>query len=958
MNAKNASVIGLIFLSLLVIPAWGEISAPKVTVSALEKEYLFQANGVPTAGLIQDHIGWARQMVERLNKIKAPASVSFKKELKALKTIESQLTKADLTEEALLKLYLDTREVKRSIAFKNPFIDFNKILVIDNPYPGRSQEPAHEARHRNGHLAQNGGRLVVLGGLDPDSPVKQLAPEAGQLGSFWRPDLSFDGTKVLFCMKPQDEQVFHIFEMNADGTDLKQLTFGDYDDLDPIYLPDGKIMFSTSRANTYIRCMPYTYSFVLARCDADGKNIYIISRNSECDYLPSLMNDGRVIYSRWEYTDKALWRVQSLWTVNPDGTNVRAFWGNQSVWPDHTTEPRAIPGSQNIFFTGLGHHAWFDGCVGQINPAEGLNFPKGLYKVTQDVEWPESGDGPIDPKLNDQYHREGAYAEYKTPYPLSEEYYLVSARSGGGRAKFKLFLMDVYGNRELLWEGKYNAIHAMPFKARVVPPMQPDSVKWPKIDPAKPQAVAPGILYTNNVFDGAPEIPRDKVKYLRIIQMDPKTYSTWAKTYQHDGPAVGASQAESVKFVHGTVPVEKDGSVCFELPPGKAFYFQLIDENYMCIQNMRSFTGVMPGETRGCNGCHELQQNTGNTSSSIPNRSIAMTNGPVKPTPPPWAGQSVSYQRFVQPVLDQYCVECHNEKHKNPALNFKFRDSKIGWQIRVQTRPDEKSPFTEPYLTLAARGDYVRWGQSMEKDDVGVPVSLAGTFIVEGYGTHDPESLKTLPPMSILSHKSKVIRNAMSGKHHKVKVDQASLRRLIAWTDCNGPYLGKEEIRQMYDPKIENIASLPVRPRVGTAPEIQRFNLYQNGNSVAAATGPLKLAPDNYQSARHGSSLPRPESLLAVPAAYRSLETPKSQGLPQKAKIISAAYGQGKTYKDVTETVKGLWTAGQSTKLTQYNTFFGDPVFGVAKDLKITYTLAGKTKEAIFSENTPIQIMR
>ena len=105
MNAKNASVIGLIFLSLLVIPAWGEISAPKVTVSALEKEYLFQANGVPTAGLIQDHIGWACQMVERLNKIKAPASVSFKKELKALKTIESQLTKADLTEEAILKLY-------------------------------------------------------------------------------------------------------------------------------------------------------------------------------------------------------------------------------------------------------------------------------------------------------------------------------------------------------------------------------------------------------------------------------------------------------------------------------------------------------------------------------------------------------------------------------------------------------------------------------------------------------------------------------------------------------------------------------------------------------------------------------------------------------------------------------------------------------------------------------------
>ena len=223
-----------------------------------------------------------------------------------------------------------------------------------------------------------------------------------------------------------------MYEIDADGANLTQLTDGCYDDFDPIYLPDGQhILFSTTRGHTYVRCMPPTNAFVLARCDRDGKNIYLTSQNNEPDYLPSVMNDGRVIYTRWEYTDKPLWRAEKLWTVNPDGTQVSTFWGNQSVWPDVMKDVRAIPGSRRVMFTGCGHHDWFAGSLGMIDPDRGLNFPEGLTKITAELPWPEVGNGPVDPIECPDYHRSGNYRAYFSPYPLGEKDFLVSAERDG-----------------------------------------------------------------------------------------------------------------------------------------------------------------------------------------------------------------------------------------------------------------------------------------------------------------------------------------------------------------------------------------------------------------------------------------------------------------------------------------------------------------------------------------------
>ncbi len=759
--------------------------------AALESDWLFQAEGKKLATRTAEEIRWARELVSRLKQNhKTP---SLESELSQLRILQQQLdnqadNKADQTE--LKEIYFEVRKIKRRIMLKNPVINFTKVLFIDNPFPQGAEWP-HQARHRNGMMAVPGGRLLVLDGLHPGGKIRKLAPK--KPGSFWRPDLSFDAKKCLFCYKPHDEKSFHLYEININATDCKQLTFGDYDDLDPIYLPDGHIMFSSTRANTYIRCMPYTYCYVLARCDSDGKNIYLISRNNETDWLPTLLNDGRVIYSRWEYHDKALWRIQSLWAVNQDGTGTAAFWGNQSVWPDHLAEARPIPGSSRVMFTGLAHHDWFVGSIGILDQRKGFNFPNGLTKVTADTPWPECGKPPLDPHEADDYHPSGRYTAYKSPYPLSEQDFLVSARRGG---RFRLYLMDVYGNRELIYEGAHNVWYAQPVRPRKRPAAQADRVAWPGTGPER-RPVEPGVLFSADIYQGVPDLPRGMAKYLRVIQMDARTYSSWTRDARFSGPAVSLIQDDGVKRILGTVPIEQDGSVHFKVPAGRILHFQILDEHYRALQTMRSFSGVMPAERRGCVGCHEMHSTAPLNNSA----GIALQHDPVELTPPPWGTKSISYERLVQPVLDQHCGECHQGSGEGRQ------------KLDLTLRPGFKF-FKEPYVTLVGGAQFS--GVSPNK------VGIAGAIMAENFAQSDPESYVTFRPMQHLSFKSKLIEIAMSGEHHGVKVDPVGLRKLIGWVDTNCPYRGHEEIMAIADPEFPGIDLLPIRPRTKTAPTIAR----------------------------------------------------------------------------------------------------------------------------------------
>ncbi|MHC4404956.1 MAG: TolB family protein, partial [Planctomycetota bacterium] len=258
--------------------------------AVLQRDWLFQADDNPTRKRTADEVQWARALAARLHKTGGP---DLSAQLAELDVLEERLEALEegAGAEAVRKVYLDVRRVKRRIMLKNPVVDFTQVLFIDQPYP-RGAEWPHQARHRNGMMATPGGRLLVLEGLHPGSRVRKLAAE--KPGAFWRPDLSFDARRVLFCYMAHDESSFHLYEIGIDGTGLRQLTDGPYDDVDPIYLPDGHIIFTTTRGNTYVRCMPYTYCYVLARCDADGENVYLISRNTEPDWCPVVLNDGQV----------------------------------------------------------------------------------------------------------------------------------------------------------------------------------------------------------------------------------------------------------------------------------------------------------------------------------------------------------------------------------------------------------------------------------------------------------------------------------------------------------------------------------------------------------------------------------------------------------------------------------------------------------------------------------------
>lgn len=748
----------------------------------------------PSPQRIGDEIRWALELADRIE-TQAAGAVSFAEE--RLKLAEyarqaSELTAGDR------ELYFQVRDLKRRIMFRNPVIDFDRLLFIDQPYP-QGREWQHETRHRLGYQAVPGGRLLVLEGLDPGGRLRQLMPQPPLHGSFWRPDVSFDGSKVLFCFKPHNEKAFHLYEIQADGSGLRQLTDGIYDDFDPIYLPDGHILFSTTRGHTYVRCMPPTNAFVLARCQADGKNIYLVSRNNEPDYLPSLMNDGRVIYTRWEYTDKPLWRAQGLWTVNPDGTQVQTLWGNQSVWPDLLKDARSIPGSRRVMFTGSAHHNWFSGSVAIVDPDQGFNFPHGLAKVTAELAYPESGNGPVDPVESPRYHASGAYAAYYSPYPLGEQDFLVSANRGG---KFVLYLMDTDGNRELIYEGAHNIFYAQPFRPRSRPPMIADRVAWPTRE--QRDQPAPGVIYSGNVYRGAPPELTGRARYLRVLNIEHKTYTYWYKRpYLSTGPVVSAVQSEGVKRVFGTVPIEPDGSVAFYAPSGVPLHFQLLDDQQRALQTMRSFTGVLPGEQRGCLGCHESHSRT----PAVETGFSALRQTPRTIQPPPWGTASVSFPRFVQPVLDQYCGQCHQgDGEGRKTLDLTDR---LGFLI-----------FSEPYLLLTGRP---AWGRPYEKPENPPPgFGIANILHVEGYDQRDPRAYQTPPPMTALSLHSKLIEIASSGQHYEVRVDPLSLQQLIAWVDTMAPYRGAEEVRELDDPEFQGIDWLSIRPRIKTAPTIIR----------------------------------------------------------------------------------------------------------------------------------------
>ena len=605
-----------------------------------------------------------------------------------------QLTK-DTSEQDQRELYFQARWTVREMALANPLLDFDRIVFAKRIPPAFP----HMSDQYYGWWSRAGGGIYVLEGFKGGSPKLRCLTKHFPKGSFVRPDLSYDGKKVLFAycrfypethkMQKADksklpEDVFYkIYEMNLDGSACRQLTRGRYDDFDCRYLPDGDIVFLStrkgqsvqcSRANTaatmdadlpdsYVRCGGDNWRpvpvFTLHRIDGNGGNIRPISAFENFEWTPSVAVDGRILYARWDYIDRFNGPFMSLWSTNTNGTNPQLVYGNFTTRPQCVFEARAIPDSQKLVFTAAAHHSNMGGSLVLLDRTRGTEHERPLTRLTPEVCFPETEGWP-------KHY-------YANPYPLSEEFFLVAwsdkplpphsfvtTDERNPINPLGIYLYDAFGNLELLHrDPNIASMYPIPVRSRRKPPTHPELVDW--------DGSQEGRFLVQDVYRGLTGIEHGSVRQLRIIGVPPKTQP------HMNSPSLGVSREDPGKFVLGTVPVEEDGSAYFCVPSGIPVFFQALDEKGLAVQTMRTLTYVQPGQTLSCIGCHESRE-----LAPPPNdRPLATLRGPSRITPGPSGSWPLRFDRLVQPVLDKSCVSCHSPAGDNAkAIAFDLTPAK------------------------------------------------------------------------------------------------------------------------------------------------------------------------------------------------------------------------------------------------------------------------------------------
>lgn len=480
-------------------------------------------------------------------------------------------------------------------------------------------------------------------------------------------EVSWDAKKLLFSCRRDASENFTVCEMNADGTGLRRLTDGRFADLDPAYLPDGRIVFSSTRDVKYCGCNWHMQGNIF-RMDADGSHVRQLGRSNLYESRPSVLDDGRVIYDRWEYVDRHFGPSFGLWTMFPDGRTQALFYGNNAWAPGAIFDARALPGGhpERVVCTFGSCHDRPRGALVAIDRRRGMDgmapvlrsFPAditNLVCVSADFKDGRTCGHPFEGFI-DTFKKLPIL--YSDPFPIDAERVLCSRMLEPGNDRTGIYLCNLRDGSERLVhrEAVYGCFDPMPLVPRKRPPVLAVAVD---------DAAKTGVFYLADVYHGTgmEKVPRGTVKWLRIIEAPPKrdrSDSFWNTDTTHR-PAVNYN-CTNTKRVIGTVPVEADGSALFEMEANLFVYFQALDADGKMVQSMRSGVTLQPGERASCVGCHEDR-----LEATLPvKETLASRRGPSVPVCADGAPRAFSYVRDVQPIWNRHCLKCHD--YGRPAV--------------------------------------------------------------------------------------------------------------------------------------------------------------------------------------------------------------------------------------------------------------------------------------------------
>lgn len=636
----------------------------------------------------------------------------------------------------------------------NPLLDFDKIILLRRDLG------------KNARLAMSGGLGLAPANYNNNAsiahPEKDWKNEisvlsdlkgAKKLNKLYKPEkgkiindlsLNFDGKELMYSSIGTHDK-WHLFSLNTETGKTKQLTPTDitnFDCFDGCFLPDGRIIFCSTATFLGLPCINGRPRMCgLYQLEPETKKIRQITFDQDSNWEPVVMNDGKVLYQRWEYSGLPHSNSRILFTMNPDGTSQSAHYGSNSYFPTAFFGAKPIPNhSSAVVGIATGHHSVSRaGRLLILDPTKGRHEADGVV-----AEIPHRG-RKVEPIIRDRLP-DGIWPMFMNPYPLSDKYFLVSMKASP-TSLWGLYLVDIFNNMTLIYEAEGEAvIEAIPLKSSKKPPVVPDRID---LDSQTATVFLQDVYYG----PGLEGVTKGEVDRLRIGSyfFSPYGQGGLLGTIGMDGPW-------DVMRILGTVPVEKDGSAMFTIPANTAVFIQPLDKEGKALQQMRSWFTGMPGEKVSCIGCHEDRNEV-----ALPKMTLAARKKPSEIEE--WYGpaRSFSFRHEVQPVLDKYCVGCHNEKNNNIA-NLTGNKMITDWdsQIAGKANPNYGGHFSESYAELHR---YIRR-----------PGIESGMHM--------------LHPMDVHADQTELVQMLKKG-HHNIQLDKESLEKIYCWIDFNAPYHGQ-----------------------------------------------------------------------------------------------------------------------------------------------------------------------